>query len=215
VIPYGLNLGDFAPRPQPNARELLGLSPDARVVLFVAADVSNQRKGFDQLTRALAQCAAIPNLTLLSIGESKPQIGIVTPWVHVGAVNNDRFLAMVYSAADVFVICSTQDNLPNTVLEALACGVPVVGHRVGGIPDMVRDGINGVTVLPGDASALGVAIGSLLMAGDKRSAMAANARRIAVQEYALELQATRYAALYSELISPTGQSLTQSFGCSA
>jgi len=70
------------------------------------------------------------------------------------SVNNDRFLSAVYSAADLFAICSLHDNLPNTVLEAMACGVPVGGYAVGGISDMVRNGVNGLTVTATDVDPL-------------------------------------------------------------
>jgi glycosyltransferase involved in cell wall biosynthesis len=107
---------------------------------------------------------------------------------------------MVYSAADLYAICSVQDNLPNTVLEAMACGVPVVGHAVGGIPDMVRDGETGMTVPVGDAGALAGAISGLLNDSSRCAQMGINARRVAVEEYPLDLQARRYADLYRRLI---------------
>ena len=100
----------------------------------------------------------------------------------LGALDNDRFLSMVYSAADVFVICSSQDNLPNTVLEALACGVPVVGVGVGGIPDMVRSGETGITVSSADANDLSAAICRLLSDSSGREAMKATCRRVAVAD---------------------------------
>src|SRR4051812_11809170 len=128
VIPYGLDLDDFAQRERANIRELLGIPQEAKVVLFVAEGLNNRRKGFSVLLESLIHCVgAIPGLMLLSLGGQKPDFHLKVPWVHVGALNNDRLLSMVYSAADVFVICSLQDNLPNTVLESLACGIPVIG----------------------------------------------------------------------------------------
>ena len=59
---------------------------------------------------------------LVSLGNNRPQFTQDIPWLHLSPVNNDLFLSMVYSAADLFTICSVQDNLPNTVLEAMACG---------------------------------------------------------------------------------------------
>jgi glycosyltransferase involved in cell wall biosynthesis len=201
VIPYGLDLEEFAPRHRGNVRDLLGIPQDARVLLFVAEDVGNKRKGFAFLADALARCAGkIPNLLLLSLGQNRPQVQVEIPWVHVGSVNNDRFLSMVYSAADLYAICSLQDNLPNTVLEAMACGVPTVGFAVGGIPDMVRNRVNGQTVAAADVGALAEAIADLLNSGDRCKEMGANARRIAFEEYSLELQARRYSELYAKLV---------------
>jgi glycosyltransferase involved in cell wall biosynthesis len=196
-----LDLEAFAPRERRSVRDLLGIPRDARVLLFLAEEISNRRKGFALLLEALARCARrVPNLLLLSLGQNKPQVSIETPWMHIGPVNNDRFLSTVYNAADLFAICSLQDNLPNTVLEAIACGIPVVGHAVGGIPDMVRNGLNGFIVPVGDADALADAICYVLNNENLRVQMGASARRIATEEYALHLQVRRYLELYGSLI---------------
>jgi len=205
VIPYGLDVDEFTPRHRGSVRDLLGIPRHAPVLLFAAEEVGNERKGFACLVKALAQCAGrIPNLMLLSVGRNRPTVQIDVPWVHVGSVDNDRFLSMVYSAADLFVMSSLQDNLPNTVLEAIACGIPVVGHAVGGIPDMIRNGVNGLTVPVADVEALGAAIEDVLRDTARCAEMGANARRIAVEEYSLELQGRRYSELYATLVDPGG-----------
>jgi glycosyltransferase involved in cell wall biosynthesis len=118
----------------------------------------------------------------------------------LGYVANECLLALVYSAADIFVMPSLQESFGQTALQALACGTPVVGFEVGGIPDMVRPGVNGLVVPTGDVSALCTAIRTLLQDPAQRAVMAANCRRIAVQEYALEVQARRYLELYEEIL---------------
>jgi glycosyltransferase involved in cell wall biosynthesis len=201
VIPNGINLDVFAPRPRGCVRELLGIPREARVLLFVADDVGSNRKGFRLLVEALWRCREkVPDLLLLWLGQNKPEMEINIPWVHIGSVNNDRFLSMVYNAADLFAICSLQDNLPNTVLEAMACGVPVVGFAVGGITDMVRTGINGFTVDAGDVVSLANGIAELLSDSACRSTLGASARQIACDEYSLEVQANRYVEVYRSLI---------------
>ena len=122
------------------------------------------------------------------------------PHRHVETVNDDRLLSAIYSAADIFVIPSIEDNLPNTVLEAMACGTPVVGFDVGGIPDMVRPGITGELAPAGDVARLSQVIYALLETPEKRHELAANCRRIAEEEYALDLQAHRYMALYKQML---------------
>jgi glycosyltransferase involved in cell wall biosynthesis len=114
-------------------------------------------------------------------------------------VNNDRQLSVVYSAADIFVIPSSQDNLPNTVLESMACGTPVLGYAVGGIQDMVRPGITGAQVPPEDVEALTAGIVDLLGNPQRLGEMAANCRRVALEEYPLTLQASRYIRLYDAM----------------
>ena len=82
---------------------------------------------------------------------------------------------MIYSAADLFVLPTLEDNLPNTVLEAIACGVPVVAFSTGGIPDIIRDGVEGRLVPRGDVHALRSVISSVLQDNDARAGMAARA----------------------------------------
>ena len=201
VIPYGVDVEHFAPRDQRRVRGLVGIPLDAKVVLFVADALDNQRKGFACLVDALARCAAqVPRLLLVSLGGQNPNLRRELPCMHLGSLNNDRFLSMVYSAADVFVTSSVQDNLPNTVLEAMACGTPVVCFGVGGNPDMVRDEVNGLVVAHADMDALADSLKALINDGEKCKRMSSSARRIALEEYSLELQARRYAELYASLV---------------
>src|SRR5262249_33858238 len=113
---------------------------------------------------------------------------------------DDRQLRQTYNAADLYLIPSLHDNSPNTVLEAMACGVPAIGFSVAGIPDMIRDGINGALVPTGDVSALSSTILQLAQNIRTRQRLADNCRRIAVEEYSVEQQARRYSDLYSTLL---------------
>lgn len=200
VIPYGLDLDVFAPRDKAYSRDLLGIPQDARVVFFLADVVDNRRKGFSFLLETLPLCAKqVDKLLLVSLGQTPPQADGRMPWLHLGSIQDDRLLSAVYSAADLFVLPSLQDNLANTVLEAMACGVPVVSFDAGGTPDMVRPGITGQLVPAFDVSALGATIVDLLNAPEVRQRMSAHCRRIALDEYSLELQGQRYADLYKSL----------------
>jgi glycosyltransferase involved in cell wall biosynthesis len=201
VIPYGLDVKEsFVPRNREAVRNLLGIPRDARVVLFLAETTNAPRKGLELLIESVSRSAGeVSDLFLLSLGGTKPEADITVPSMHLGSLDNERFLSMVYSAADVYVMCSVQDNMPNTVLEAMACGLPVVGVEVGGIPDMVRKGINGITVPGRDPQAVASAISQLLKDKNLCKKMGTSSRQIAVDEYSLELQATRYAELYQTL----------------
>jgi glycosyltransferase involved in cell wall biosynthesis len=201
VIPLALDTEVFCPRDRRGAREALGISPDALVVLFVASLISQPLKGFALLAQALTGLSDLTNLLLVSAGRDAPSVEVQIPHLPLGYLGNERLRSLVYSAADVFVIPSLYDNLPQTVLEATACGTPVVGFAVGGIPDMVRPGVTGWVVPPQDVGALRAAIRAVLQDPARRAEMAANCRRIAVEEYALEVQARRYIELYGMILA--------------
>jgi glycosyltransferase involved in cell wall biosynthesis len=118
----------------------------------------------------------------------------------LGLLEDEKFLSLAYSAADLFVLPTLQDNFPNTALESLSCGLPVVGFKVGGVPEIVREGCTGLLAEAGNSEALANAIESLLTDPGRRLEMAANCRRIAVEEYRLEIQARRYLELYASML---------------
>jgi glycosyltransferase involved in cell wall biosynthesis len=200
VIPNGLDTDIFIPRSRSAAREVLGVPPEAKVILFIADGLHDPRKGFHLFAEALAGMKSDGSLFLISLGPGYPPALQGLRHVHIESLNNDRFLSYVYSAADIFVAPSLQDNLPNTVLESIACGTPVVGFAVGGIPDLVRPGLTGLLAKPADALDLRRAIAEMLSDSDRLKEMAANCRKIAKDEYTLEIQARRYLKLYSEAL---------------
>jgi glycosyltransferase involved in cell wall biosynthesis len=200
VIPLALDTEVFCPRDRRGAREVLGIPSDALVLLFMASVISQPLKGFALLAEALNGLGHLPNLLLLSAGSGTPPVDVQIPHLRLGHVKNERLLPLVYSAADVFVMPSLQEAFSQTALEATACGTPVVGFAVGGIPDMVRPGVTGLVVPPQDVGALRAAIRALLLDSAKRAEMAANCRRLAVEEYALDVQAKRYVDLYQTVL---------------
>lgn len=202
VIPYGIDLDDFAPRDKRSAREVFGISQQAKVVLFIADGLPLFRKGFDRLVEALEKIKArIPTLHVVGVGHNSPALEGQIPYLHLGPIHNDRLLSNIYSAADVVVIPSLQDNLPNVVLESMACGTPVIGFAVGGIPDMIHHGKTGLLVPPTDIPAFGAAILEVLRNPERQSVLRAHCRQTAEQQYSLQQQASRYQDLYSKLLS--------------
>ncbi|NNJ09091.1 glycosyltransferase [Chloroflexales bacterium ZM16-3] len=201
VIANGLDIATFAPQDKAAARAAFGIPHDARVVLFVAASVTNRRKGFDLLVQALAALRDLPRLFLVTIGRGGAGIDSAIPLLELGAVNDDARLALAYSAADVYVIPSRQDNLPNTVIEAMACGTPTVGFAVGGVPDMVRPGVTGLLAPPEDSAALADQIRALLADAGRCDTMAQHCRRIALAEHDQLRQSMRYVELYTRLLT--------------
>jgi len=122
------------------SRKHLGLPEDKDIVLFVSDSVNNKRKGFHLLEKAIIK-ANDSRIMLCSVGKN---LNSSLPEVHdFSEVHDEDKLALIYSAADVFVLPALEDNLPNVVIESLCCGTPVVGFNIGGMPDMIEDGVNG------------------------------------------------------------------------
>lgn len=197
VIPNGVETDVFEPRDSKLARDVLGIPQDANVILFAADAVTNRRKGFELLIQALKGLPDSLNAFLVSVGGGSPRMDNFIRHLHVGHLENRRLLSLVYSAADVYVVPSLQDNQPNTVLESMACGTPVIGFDVGGIPDMVRPGITGLLAPVEDVRAMRSAVVEMLLQPEKRKAMAAECRRVVLEEYTLDKQVCSYADLYA------------------
>jgi glycosyltransferase involved in cell wall biosynthesis len=212
VIGHGLDTAEFCPRDRLNARELLGLSPKSKVVLFVAQWIHERRKGLQHLLQAVAALSS-RDVVVVCVGDGETPARAPCPFVHFKHVNAypsvvtaegtkplaDRFLSLAYSAADVMVIPSLQENSPQTVLEAMACGIPVIGYDVGGIPDLITDD-TGLLVPAGDVQHLAKAIQTVLTNEGTARRMGANARDIVLKEFTLEAHARKYLSFYEKLI---------------
>jgi glycosyltransferase involved in cell wall biosynthesis len=144
LIPYGIPTEIFKPLDINFCREILGLPKEKKILLFVADSVDNSRKGFAFLQRSLELMGSTfsDKVLLCAVGE-KSQWKENEMIIELGKVYDERLMAMVYSSADLFVIPSLEDNLPNTMLESLCCGTPVLGFPTGGILDVIDEGING------------------------------------------------------------------------
>lgn len=200
VIPYGVDTQCFRVRDRDMAREFLGVPPNAKVLLFVAHAFDDNYKGFPALLEAIDRVRGIPDLFLLILGRGRSQAQYPVPSRSLGFVHDEMLVSLAYSAADLFVLPTLMDNFPNTALEALACGLPVVASDVGGVPEIVRDGCTGLLVEPENSGILAAAIKNLLNDPHRRRQMSVNCRRIAVDEYSLEIQASRYMELYASLL---------------
>jgi len=213
VIGHGLDTADFCPRDRWNARELLGLSPKSKVVLFVAQWIHERRKGLQHLLQAVAASGS-RDVVIVCVGDGETPARTPCPFFHFKNVNvypsvvtaegtkplADRFLSLAYSAADVLVVPSLQENSPQTVLEAMACGIPVIGYDVGGIPDLITPD-TGLLVPAGDVQHLANAIQTVLVNEGTARRMGSNARDIVLREFTMEVHARKYLSLYEKLIS--------------
>ena len=137
-------------------------------------------------------------LVLLTAGEGAPDGRVEQiPCRSLGSLAaDDPRVAMAYRAADVFVLPSLEDNLPNTLLEAMAAGLPVVAYRTGGIPDFLKDGVNGRLVPRGDAAALSRALADLAVDADRRRRMGIAAADTARRAFDLPIQSVAFERIY-------------------
>ncbi|MDD1529841.1 hypothetical protein C7U92_07015 [Bradyrhizobium sp. WBOS7] len=205
-IPTGVDLEVFRPEDRIAARARLNLPADGHIVVFGALGAtSDPRKGYAELRTALEKLAAFSDhqFTLVTFGgnEFAGQEQIARfPVCHLGRIDGQNALASVYSAADLLAAPFLEDNLPNVVLEAIACGTPVAAFATGGIPDAIDHEINGHLSPIGDTDGLARGIAFLLdRAGDGQMRRAAHAR--AIERFDILVCARRYGSLFEEIVA--------------
>lgn len=207
-IPYALSTDTFRPLgDRPAVRRLLGLPLDRSIVLVGSPSLNDERKGARFVVEAgyrLASRLPAPPL-VVAFGMAPEPESVPADWLYVGQISDEFRLNMLYNAADVFVLPSLSDNLPNTLLEAMASGTPCVTFDVGGCPEVVRHGHTGFVARRKDAGDLTSCLERTLVMEDKEAeAMRRRCRETAEKEYALSVQARRYAALFDEMLAADG-----------
>lgn len=207
VIPNGVDLNLFKPIDKSAARQLFSLPSDKTILAFGAVNSnSDPRKGFthlDAMLRHLSTTALRQSTMLCVFGTPTSGAGELhgIPVRFIGHLHDDVSLVALYSAADVFVAPSLQDNLPNTVLEATACGTPSIGFNVGGMSDLIDNGCTGILVdqLAGGALAERL-LANLKLAGWLARASVA-ARRKAELQFSSQTYADAHLRLYKSLLN--------------
>lgn len=204
-ISYGIDLDVFRPLDQSTARRALDLPVDEPVIFFSAVNVMNARKGFSFLLEALDRLSNDTRGWLLTagghadLGQSSKQFQVR----QLDFLGDDRLQRLAFAAADLFVFPTLADNQPLVVMEALACGTPVVTFNVGGVTEMVDHLETGYLARYKDADDLAHGVQLLLTDDALRARMRRRCREVAEAEYPLELQARRYLELYSEVLGLT------------
>ena len=203
-IPNGLDPNLYRPQEKAKTRAMFGLPQDQRLILFGAASVQgDRRKGLTHLLSALELGAPQMEHCILATFGNMAEGSLQhfpVPVQHMGAIHDESILAALYAAADIFVAPSLQDNLPNTVIEALACGTPCVAFDIGGMPDMIEHKRNGYLAQPFQPEDLAHGIAWTLEDPARWRELSAHARRKVEEEFTLALQAQRYLKLYEELL---------------
>ena len=204
VIPNGIDLNRFKPIDKNIARDILCLPKDKKLILFGALSaLGDKRKGFLLLKEALKNFSSKENkdIEMVIFGSSKPRneedLGFKTHYL--GQLNDETSLVLAYSAADIMISPSIQDNLPNTIMESLACGTPVVAFNIGGIHDMIEHQKNGYLAKPFNTGDLTYGIKWVLEDDIRRKQLSQNAREKVVQEFDIVKVAKKYEDLYKDV----------------
>ena len=216
-IPTGVDLSVFQPRDRTAARSRFGLPEQSAVVLFGALGaLDDPRKGFpafvECIERLKAPCPGDVAVAVFGGGNSEaPRVIGEVPVHNLGRIDSEEALASLYSAADVLVAPFGDDNLPNVVLEALACAVPVVAFAVGGIPDAIVSEENGFLAPKGNIEVLALQVTSILSNAGLQGALRQGARRMAEKRFDLRGCASAYLRLFEELAKRPERALYSPF----
>lgn len=198
-IPNGLDSSTFKPLNKVYARRLLNIPENKKVILFAADSINNQRKGFIYLKKAFKELSDTKDVLLCTIGKKTTTISEDMDIIHLGVINDERLMSAAYNAADVYVIPSLMDNLPNTVIESLMCGTPVIGFPVGGISEMITNEENGLLTREISVTSLAEALNSFLTTPERFTQQ--NIRTAALKKYDDSVQADKYVELFKEILS--------------
>lgn len=206
VVPNLLDTDRYRPHDKVLAREILGLPQNVPLILFGAiGGGQDPRKGFDLLLPALAWLSSsgrCPDAHCVIFGQSRPraepQVGYPLHWM--GHVHDDWSLALLYSAADVVVVPSRQENLPQTGTEAQACGTPVVAFNATGMPDVVEHLVTGYLAQPYLSEDLARGIHWVLEDAGRHVQLGAAARERAVRLWSPGVVVPKYLAVFQDAI---------------
>jgi glycosyltransferase involved in cell wall biosynthesis len=206
VIHNGVDLSVFQPGDKAAARRTLGLPRDLPILLFVGQRTKkNQFKDYATMESALRKVATKSNeqeLLFLCLGGASKDKPIGK--ARVRFVDYQHDLAKVvafYQAADIYLHAARADTFPNTILEALACGTPVIATAVGGIPEQIEDGVTGFLTPPADPEAMAARIEQLLVDAELRQIMGSKAAEVARERFSLDIQADAYLEWFQEIVS--------------
>ncbi len=199
VIPNGIDLRLWRNFPKAEARTRLGLPAEGKILLFAADDLGSPNKGGGELLEVLRILRSRrPDLRLLTVGCGKVS-GSPLETIAAGYVCGQEKMNLLYSASDCLLLTSKLDNLPNSALEAAACGTPAVGFDCCGIPDAVVRGGNGELAAPGDIAGMAAAVEKIL-SGDPENLRVCS-RHTAETRFDISGTTEKYLEIYRSVIS--------------
>jgi glycosyltransferase involved in cell wall biosynthesis len=204
VISNGVDLAVYRPTSQREARQKLGLDPEEQIVLWAAGGKGNLRKGYHLAVEALEMIQKRGNINprLITMGgeegwDGKDKLDKIE---HFGYVRDPERQALAFAAADAFICSTLADGQPQTALESLACGTPVIAFDVGPMPGLAKNDITGRIAPEQTSGSLSEAIEIFFGKDDLHPSMRDNCRKEALQKYDLAKQTEKYIKLYEEIL---------------
>lgn len=207
AIPNPIDTHLFQPQLKAEARRQMGLPEDKKLILFAAQRATNVNKGMAYLVEACRRMAEEhpehrenTGIVILGGHTKEYEDAFSMPVYPLGYVSDSHTIASIYNACDLFVLPSLSENLPNTIMEAMACGIPCVGFNVGGIPEMIDHRQNGYVAKLRDAEDLARGIQWVLGEADYNALSSAAVRKVQ-REYSQRSVARRYIEVYNQALA--------------
>lgn len=207
VIPNPIDTDFYHPMDKQECRAKLKLPADKKLLMFGAANINDPRKGIRYLVEALNLLhdnfpVLHDKLEVIIFGKTKHGEHLNIPFkTHfMRYITNTKTLVQLYSAADAYVLPSLQDNLPNTVMEAMSCATPVIGFRIGGVPEMIEHEKSGYLSEVRNSLSLSNGIYQTLFINDTDK-MADAARTRVLDNYSEQKVAARYIDIYRQALA--------------
>lgn len=206
VIQNGVDLEIFKKLDKSFSKNVLNLDMSKKYILFGAMNsTSDKRKGYDLLKKALEILKKefyLKDVVLLIFGANKPQynedLGFEVKYL--GQISDDVTLSLIYNSADVFIAPSREDNLPNTIVEAISCGLPCIAFNIGGMPDLIKHKKNGYLAKPFDIKDLAKGINFVLEDENRWNSLSKNALNKAQRDYDINVVSDKYIDLYKKIL---------------
>ncbi len=195
VIPNPIDTSKFKPTENKiSLRTKLSLPTDKVIIAFSAMKISDERKGMGILIEAMKHLqkenpTLFNTLFILAIGKNSDGLELPINILFSGFITDENSIIEYYQSADIFISPSLQDNLSNTVLEAMACGLPAIVFDIGGMSDLVQNNVNGLLVQEiGSHKALATAI---IEIQNNKIMFSENSRKLAVEKFSNQVIVTK------------------------
>ncbi len=200
IIPNGVELQIFNMYQKTAAKQSLGIDINKKTILLIAESMNNRRKGYKHAIETLARIKDKNEYCILIVGTSTQNLHKEFQQIHFGRIDNKILLAVIYNAADVFLYTSLEENFPNTALESISCGTPVIGYNTGGISDIIINHTNGLLTNAQSPIELHYLL-EKYFSENLQNKFEKNAREIAELKFDIKKQAQDYIKLYKFLLN--------------